>query len=153
EIVTRNRTEEEGPLQGFVDEIRELDPPLYRPRGTGVFLNANADTTPLAMRSSVEHLNSLHESVLIVSMETTNTPHVPDSERLDAAELGFADDGIVLIRARYGFQDETNVPALIRVAARKEMECGVDLARLTYYVSRITIVPSPAPGMSRWRKR
>jgi KUP system potassium uptake protein len=153
EIVTRNRTEEEGPLRAFVDEIRTLEPALYRPPGTGVFLNANPDTTPLAMRGTVEHLNALHGSVVIVSMQTTNSPHVPASERLSIDDLGYADDGIVKVTARFGFQDETNVPALMRMVARRELECEIDLRRLTYYVSRITIVASDAPGMARWRKR
>ena len=30
EIVTRNRTEEEGPLRAFVDEVRAMEPPVYR---------------------------------------------------------------------------------------------------------------------------
>jgi KUP system potassium uptake protein len=34
EIVTRNRTEEEGPLRAFIDEIRRMDPPVYRAPGT-----------------------------------------------------------------------------------------------------------------------
>jgi len=39
-IVTDNRTEEEGPLRDFVEEIRTMDPPVFRVQGTAVFLNA-----------------------------------------------------------------------------------------------------------------
>jgi KUP system potassium uptake protein len=153
EIVTHNRTEEEGPLRAFVDELRGLQPSLYRPPGTGVFLNANPDTTPLAMRGTVEHLNSLHESVVIVSMETVSRPHVPERERLQVDDLGYRDDGIVKVTARFGFQDETDVPSLVRMLARRDIECDINLGRLSYYVSRITIVVSDEPGMARWRKR
>src|SRR4051794_30662375 len=38
EIVTGNRTREEGPLREFVQHIRELDPPLFRCPGTAVCL-------------------------------------------------------------------------------------------------------------------
>ena len=151
EIVTRNRIEEEGPLREFVKELRDLDP--YRSPGTGVFLNANPDTTPLAMRGTVEHLNTLHRSVVIVSLQTTNAPHVPVGERLAFDDLGYSDDGIVHIRARFGFQDETDVPAVVRMAARHDLECAIELDALSYYVSRISLVLSDAPGMSRWRKR
>jgi KUP system potassium uptake protein len=51
-IVTEKRTELEGPLRTFVERIRELDPPVYRPPRTGVFLNANPETTPLALRAN-----------------------------------------------------------------------------------------------------
>jgi KUP system potassium uptake protein len=151
EIVTRNRVEEEGPLRGFVEELRALEP--YRAPGTGVFLNANPQTTPLAMRGIVEHLNALPASVVIVSLETTNVPHVPQPDRLEIDDLGYRDDGIVRIVARFGFQDATNVPEIVRIAARRELECEIDLQRLTYYLSRIAIVLSDRPGLSRWRKR
>ncbi len=54
ELVTEARRKEEGPLQAFVDEIHEMDPPLHRTPGTAVFLNAGKSTTPLAMRANVE---------------------------------------------------------------------------------------------------
>src|SRR4029079_13965293 len=68
EIVTRRRVEEEGPLRDFVEHIREADPPISRAPGTAVFLNANPETTPLALRANVEHNHVLHSCVLIVSL-------------------------------------------------------------------------------------
>jgi KUP system potassium uptake protein len=151
EIVTRNREAEEGLLRDFIEDLRALDP--YRAPGTGVFLNANPDTTPLAMRGTVEHLNALHASVVIISLETTNAPHVAASERLVIDDLGYRDDGIVKVTARFGFQDETNVPQVVRMAAKRDLECEIDLDKLSYFLSRITIVLSDDPGMARWRKR
>jgi KUP system potassium uptake protein len=151
EMVTRNRVEEEGPLRDFVEELRDLEP--YRAPGTGVYLNANPETTPLAMRGTVEHLNALHRSVVILSLHTTNVPHVPPAERLTIDDLGYQDDGIVHITARFGFQDETDVPKLIRMVAQRDLECEIDLKRLSYYVSRITLVLSDEPGLAKWRKR
>jgi KUP system potassium uptake protein len=151
EIVTRNRVEEEGPLREFVTELRDIDP--YRAPGTGVFLNSNPETTPLAMRAIVEHLNALQGSVVIVSLQTTNAPHVAPEDRLEIDDLGYRDDGILHITARFGFQDETDVSKVVRMAAERELECTIDLDRLSYYVSRITLVLSDAPGMARWRKK
>ena len=62
EIVTRNRTEEEGPLRAFVEEVHAMDPPPSRPPRTGVFLNANIETTPLALRANLEHNGTVHET-------------------------------------------------------------------------------------------
>jgi KUP system potassium uptake protein len=151
EIVTRNRVEEEGPLRAFVEDLRDLNP--YRAPGTGVYLNANPETTPLAMRAAVEHLNALHQSVVIISLQTTNVPHVPAEERLEIDDLGYRDDGILHITARFGFQDETDVPKIVHAAARRELECDITLDRLSYFVSRITIVPSDSPEMAHWRKK
>jgi KUP system potassium uptake protein len=154
EIVTGNRTREEGPLREFVQHIRELDPPLFRCPGTAVFLNANRDTTPLALRATVEHNHSLHNSVVIVSLETMKVPHVPEEERVEIDDLGYRDDGITQVLGRFGFQDRTDVPALLALAAKRGLEQDVDLSRPSYYLSRISIVPShEREGMSRWRKR
>jgi len=151
EIVTRNRVEEEGPLRAFVEELRDLQP--SRAPGTGVFLNANPETTPLAMRAAVEHLHALPESVVIISLQTTNQPHVPIEQRLEIDDLGYRDDGILHITSRHGFQDETHVPKLVQAAARRPLECDITLDNLSYFVSRITIVVSDSPDMARWRKK
>ena len=54
---------EEGPLRDFVEEVRDYEPPVARAPGTAIFLNANPETTPLALRANVEHNHVLHESV------------------------------------------------------------------------------------------
>jgi KUP system potassium uptake protein len=153
EIVTRNRTEEEGPLRPFVEELRTLDPPVYRAPGTAVFLNASKDTTPLAMRANVEHNNTLHRNVVIMSLETLNVPNVPEAEQVSIDDLGYRDDGISHVTVQLGFQDPTDVPRLLRLAVAHGLEgnCNVDTA--SYFLSRMTIIPTKAAGMSTWRKK
>jgi KUP system potassium uptake protein len=152
EIVTERRTEEEGPLRAFVDEIRDVQPPVYRAPRTGVFLNANIETTPLALRANVEHNHTVHETVLIVSVQTLRVPHVPEDERVTLDDLGYRDDGISHIAARFGFQDTIDVPLTLRRAAER-IEGDIDLDGASYFISRMTIVPTAAPGMAMWRKR
>jgi KUP system potassium uptake protein len=152
EIVTRNRTEEEGPLRTFVDEVREMDPPVQRPPRTGVFLNANLETTPLALRENLEHNLVVHACVIIVSVETLRVPHVPESERVSIDDLGYRDDGITHLTSRFGFQDTIDVPSTLRMAADR-IEGDIDLDRASYFLSRITILPTKAPGMAMWRKK
>jgi KUP system potassium uptake protein len=96
----------------------------------------------------------LHDCVIIVSLETERVPYVPESERLVIDDLGYTDDGICHITGRYGFQDRIDVPGLMRLAAeRGGVEGSPDLSNPSYFVSRIQIVPSNRPGMSKWRKR
>ena len=42
---------------------------------------------------------------MIISAKSENVPHVPPSETLTFDDLGFADDGIIHLSARFGFQD------------------------------------------------
>src|SRR4051794_4894781 len=152
EIVTRNRTEEEGPLRAFVEEVHGQEAPVSRPKLTGVFLNANIDTTPLALRANFEHNQVLHENVVIVSVQTLRVPHVPEEDRVTADDLGYKDDGITHLTVRYGFQDAIDIPRTLHLAA-KRLERDIDHENVSYFVSRITIVPTDAPGMARWRKK
>jgi KUP system potassium uptake protein len=153
EIVTANRTREEGPLRGFVEEVHALRPPVHRAPGTGVFLHADPETTPLALRANVEHNHVLHRSVLIVSIRSMDTPRVDPAERLAVDDLGYRDDGITLVTARLGYRDPHNLPrVLAALAAADGAERGGDVEHASYFVSRITIVATDAPGMRRWRK-
>jgi KUP system potassium uptake protein len=152
-LVTERRTKAEGLLRDYIEEIRAMDPPVFRPPGTAVCLTAGKETTPLALRENVDHNHVVHESVLIVSVETRRVPHVARSERVVLDDLGYEDDGIVHLTVHYGFQDDQDVPAALRQAEAGGLEVEVDLERATYFISQITIVRGDAPGMSRWRKK
>jgi KUP system potassium uptake protein len=150
ELVTERRTEEEGPLRDFIRDVHALRPRIYRPPGCAVFLSANQDTTPLALRANVEHNRVLHQSVVIVSVQTRNVPHIPHAERASIDDLGFRNDGITHVTAQFGFQDSTDIPAELR-RVRKRLEGDVDLDHASWFLSKMTIVPSEDPPMRPWR--
>jgi KUP system potassium uptake protein len=152
-IVTRNRTREEGPLRDFVGELRGMRPPVHRAPGTAVFLHADPETTPLALRANVEHNPVVHQSVVIVSIRSTDVPRVPSAERLEIDDLGYRDDGIVLIGARFGFFEQPNLPRTLSAAARHGLERRIDVPRASYFVSRAAVVATGARTMHPWRKR
>ncbi|MDQ3587309.1 MAG: potassium transporter Kup [Actinomycetota bacterium] len=151
EIVTRNRIEEEGPLLDFVTGLQESPDPPVRVPGTAVFLNADEATTPLAMRFNVEHNHVLHEHVVVLTVKTRDVPHVPDQERIEIDHLRIPDDGIVMVTASFGYQDAPDVPAALRLAVERGVECEVDQA--SYFLSRITVQPVKNREMAMWRKR
>ena len=151
DIVTRNRTEEEGPLQEFVSGLDSSPDPPVRVPGTAVFMHAEDDTTPLALRYNVEHNHVLHEHVVIFSAQTVAVPHVAEDDRIEIDDLRNPDDGISLVTARFGFQDTPNVPAALRLACDRGLNIDVDHA--SYFLSRITINLTRARGMARWRKQ
>jgi KUP system potassium uptake protein len=153
ELVTVRRVQAEGPLPEFIKYLHGLQPPLHRVPGTSVFLNRGKATAPLAMRANVEHNEILHETVLIVSVETTPAPHVPAEERVQVDDLGYKHDRIVHVTARFGYLDHTDVPEVIRLIPAAATEGPLDDDRLSYFISRIELVQGHEPGMSRWRKR
>jgi KUP system potassium uptake protein len=153
EKVRATRIEEEGSLRSFVEELRAMDPPPARVPGAAVYLNARRETTPLALRASVKHAHALHEAVIIISLETTRVPYVPESERLVIDSLGYDDDGISHITARFGFQDTLDVPRTLALACEAGLEAEVDPDTAVYFLSQVSIVPIRTPGISAWRKR
>jgi KUP system potassium uptake protein len=152
ELVTGERAEEEGSLRAFVDELHERQPPLLRVPGTAIFLNRGEETTPLAMRANVEHNQILHESVIILAIETQPVPHVEEGKRISVDDLGYRDDGITLVRAQLGYMDDQNVPAMIPLIQKARLERPLEPDNLSYFLSTIELHRGDHPGMSRWRK-
>jgi KUP system potassium uptake protein len=151
ELVTRRRELEEGDLPVFVDELHESQP--QRVPGTAVFLNRGKATVPLAMRANVEHNHILHENVVILSIETLPVPHVPDDDRVTVDDLGYTDDGIIHVSARFGYVQSPDVPEVLRSAAAASAELNLELEETSYFLSTIELSVGDAPGMTRWRKR
>ena len=153
ELVTCLRQRDEGPLRAFVDQLHATKPPLPRVPSTAVFLNRGKATAPLALRANVEHNQVLHEHTLILSIETVPVPHMPDTERLIIDALGHKDDRIIHVTARFGYMDQVNVPRLLPLIRKADIESPLDDDTLSYFVSRIELRLGKTPGMSRWRKR
>jgi KUP system potassium uptake protein len=151
-LVTQRREHDEGSLRTFIDALHDRDYPVARVPGTAVFLNRNKVTAPLAMRASVEHLHALSEHVVILSIQTQPVPHVPLTDRLVIDDLGYTDDGITHVEARFGYMDEPDVPSVLGQIDQAQLESPVDVAAASYFLSTIDLCRGDAPGMSRWRK-
>jgi KUP system potassium uptake protein len=153
ELVTQKRDREEGSLTEFITQLHAMKPPLPRVPGTAIFLNRGKTTAPLAMRANVEHNEILHDHVIILSVETMPAPHVPEAQRLQIDDLGYKDDGIFHVTARFGYMDQTDVPGLLPLIRDAGIEGSSPDGKLSYFVSRIELVPGDDPGMSQWRQR
>jgi KUP system potassium uptake protein len=163
-IVTDRRTELEGHLQQFVDEMHERN--LTRVPGIAVFPHPTKETTPLALRANVDFNKVLHEHVVMMSVQPQNVPYVAPDERIEVDPLSYRDDGIVHLTVRFGFQDEQDLPAALRQAIGMSEELDIDPAEASYFLSRLSIVHRPSnlgppehaganhnQRFAKWRKR
>jgi KUP system potassium uptake protein len=153
EIVTRARERAEGPLREFVDGLRDCKPPLVRMAGTAVFLNRGNETAPLAMRANVEHNRVLHRHVIVMSIETVPVPRLTDEERTTIDELGYKRDGIIHVRACYGYMERPNIPAALRLLDSAHTEGHIDVDTASYFLSKLELAAGDEPTMAEWRKR
>ncbi|OHV32332.1 potassium transporter Kup [Pseudofrankia sp. EUN1h] len=152
-IVTAQREQHEGSLRAFVDDLRTGALPAMRVAGTAVFLNRGKRTAPLALRANVEHNHVRHDHVVILSVETLPVPRVPASDRTAVDELGYTDDGITHVTARYGYMETPDVLGALRMLDPVATEGELDLAGASFFLSKIELRPGDAPTMARWRKR
>jgi KUP system potassium uptake protein len=150
--ITAARVKVEGPLQEFVEEMHRGGRPTVLP-GVAIYLNPSPDTTPLALRIGCERLHAIPEESVIVTVETTDAPNVPASEQVVFDNLGYKHDGFSRITLRFGYRDDPDIPRALGRARRADLlETDFNPYHATYYLSRMTIVPTGNDGMSRWRK-
>jgi KUP system potassium uptake protein len=134
------------PLRRYLN--RMIDEQPRRVPGTAVFLTQSLDMAPTALVRNAEHNEIVHEHVVLLKVETVGVPHVADTGRIavDRLRLGFAG-----VTARYGYQDEPDVVAALALAQARGLD--IDLDGASYYVDHVTVLPTGAAPMARWRKR
>ncbi|MFF3584784.1 potassium transporter Kup [Streptomyces mirabilis] len=153
ELVTAERARQEGPLPEFIDHLRSGQEPTLRAPGTAVFLNRGKETAPLAMRANVEHNHVRHDQVVILSIKTEPVPRVPAEQRIVVDDLGYADDGIIHVTARFGYMETPDVPGTLAMLDPADTEGPLQLDQASYFLSKIELRRGKAPTMAPWRKR
>ncbi len=134
------------PLELFLADLLSNLP--MRVPGTAVFMSGNPIGTPPALRHNVAHNKVLHERVIILSVETAETPHLAGIDRYEVDEIG---EGFWRITIRYGFMEEPDIPR--ELAAMRHPRLTFDLNQVSYFLGRETLRPTAKPGMSPWRER
>jgi len=87
---------------------------------------------------------------MIMNTQVHNIPYVAWEYRLIVDDARYEAEGITQLHASFGFQDEPNVPAVLRQAVANGFLAEADLQELTYFLSRITSsaprTPACRPG-------
>ncbi len=149
-IIARERHRAEGPLLTFVNKLHHRN--IIRIPGYAVYLGHNAGNTPLALHESLDQLHELHENVVVVTVETTDQPHVPERSRVIFDGLGHPNDGISHVTLRFGYKDIPNVPKALEIAREKSSEVNFDPYEATYFTSITQPVVVHNHRMAKWRK-
>jgi KUP system potassium uptake protein len=153
DIVTENRNRVEGPLDEFLAGLCNAKPPIIRLPGTAIYLSPGKATTPLALRTLVEHNHAMHEKIVIVSVTPVSIPRVDREDRFTSERLGTGLFKVAHVNIRVGYRDTWNVPEALGMARKLGyLDRNLDLEHASYFVSKITITATDAPGMRRWRK-
>jgi KUP system potassium uptake protein len=131
----------------FVAHMREK-PPVRLP-GTAAFLTSSTAGVPLPLTHHLKHIYALHERVLLVTVLTSEEPHVSEEARVELHELSA---GVTRVILHVGFAEMPSVPDGVRYAQEQaELSCG-NLSEVSYYIGRETVIPTTLPGMWMWRE-
>jgi KUP system potassium uptake protein len=136
----------EVPLDPLVASL-ERKPPQRVP-GTAVFLTSDPTCAPTAMMHSLKHYKVLHESNVILTIETAQEPRIDPAERVQIEPIG---ETFRRVRLRFGFMEQPNVPKALAIARRQG--CQFDIMSTSFFLSRRTLRPAAHSGMPRWQDR
>ena len=116
--------------------------------GTAIFMASTASGVPSALLHNIKHNKVLHERVVILTVAIQDVPFVDEAERCSVKDLG---QGFFRMTLRYGFLEETDVPA----ALKRADICGgpFEMMKTSFFLSRQTLLPSAKPGMALWREK
>ena len=120
------------PIAEFLAKIEAEG--VLRVPGTAVFLTRTRKDAPPVMVWHLKHNRALHERVFILTVEINSVPRIR-AERVAVSEMA---PNFWRARARFGFMDRPDIPAVLREA--HALGCGVSLDDVTYYVGHETIV-------------
>jgi KUP system potassium uptake protein len=131
--------------QAFLDELAAGK--IARVPGTAIFLTKSRQKIPPLMMYHVQHMGSLHEQVVTLTVEFEETPRVPPEQRCNGERIG---PGIWHATARFGFME---IPDLRRALANlKHLDPPIDTEGAVYFAARDLIVRKPGRGrLSHWR--
>jgi KUP system potassium uptake protein len=125
----------------------EQEQPLRVP-GTAVYMYSNPRGTPPALLHNLLHNKVIHETVLFVSVQTTDIPRVPLAQRIEVQPL---QKGFTRIVFHYGFRQSPNVPRDLTLL--REHGLTLDFSDVSYFLGRERLLTSDSPGMALWRER
>jgi KUP system potassium uptake protein len=134
------------PFDQFLQDIETYPP--QRVSGTAIFMTSNLQGTPPTLLHNLQHNKVLHERVVLLTVTTSDVPHVRAHDRATVDSLGH---GFYRLTLRYGFMEEPDVPDALGEASVRGFP--IDLNETTFFLGIETLLASRRPGLPLWRER
>jgi KUP system potassium uptake protein len=134
-------------LLPFVESLAH-DETIPRTPRTAIYAVASPDTVPQALLHNLKHNQVLHEHNVILTVSFHDVPWIPFDQRVQVQVLA---PGFWQVRVNYGFKNSPDLPRALQLCAPLGLK--VEPMLTSYFLSRETVVPTPGPGMARWREK
>ena len=115
--------------------------------GTAIFLTPNAEMTPHALLHSLKHYKSLHEQVVVLTVETLDIPYA-SKDQLTIEKL---DERFFRLRVKFGFMDQPDLPKVFENCVSQGLV--IDMMNTSFFLGRETLIPRIGSEMALWREK
>ncbi len=134
------------PIMDLIGMLHKSKP--TRVPGTAIFLTSDPNVAPTALMHNLKHNKVLHERVLVICVNTENTPRVPPQKRFEIEKLS---DDFTRARLHFGFMESPRVPAAL--AAMRKAGLKYDIMTTSFFLGRRSIKESPTSEMPVWQDK
>ena len=145
-LVAERLTARAIPLPQFIATVETIQP--ARVAGSAVFMTAQPTGTPPALANNLHYNKVLHQHVVVLTVSTAQQPHVSPEDRVTVEHIGH---NLFNVAVRYGFMEDPDVPQALDQARQQGLH--LDMADLTYFLGRETIIVTRKKGMAIWREK
>jgi KUP system potassium uptake protein len=132
----------------FIARIKAESP--FRIAGTAVVMGRMTQGVPLPLTLNLKFNHVLHERMLLVAIQITETPRVANENRAVVSPIT---DHVTRVELRFGFMEKVNVPQGLACAVERGQIPPCELHQVTYYTGHETVIPlGLRHDMARWRE-
>jgi KUP system potassium uptake protein len=136
----------EVPLDTLIRSLEKNPPHLAK--GTAVFLTSDPDFAPTALLHNLKHNKVLHENNVILTIITSDTPRVPEEDRV---RIDVISPHFRKVSLNFGYMEQPNIPKALAVA--RKLGWQFDIMSTSFFLSRRSLKPAAKSGMPRWQDR
>ncbi len=129
-------------------ELPKLVAGVHRVPGTGVFLASNSKLVPSALIRNIEHNCVVHQRVIILNVEITDTPRQDPVQRLRVEEPA---PSVYFITARFGFMETPDVAEALKACRGRGLRVFTEDS--SFFVGRHVVRARPLPGLRGLQRR
>ncbi len=136
----------EVPLDTLIRSLEKSPPHLAQ--GTAVFLTSDPDFAPTALLHNLKHNKVLHENNVVLTIITSDTPRVPEEDRV---RIDVVSPHFRKVSLNFGYMEQPNIPKALAVA--RKLGWQFDIMSTSFFLSRRSLKPAAKSGMPRWQDR
>lgn len=126
-----------------IGEVLDDADNIKRVTGTAVFMFKDLGKAPPALVNNLKHNKVLHNTTLIVAVDTADEPRVAAEQRAEVKKVA---PGVFQVAVSFGFMEDPDVPKVLAAITHPGLEYNPE--DVTYFLGHESIIAGKAPGMN-----